>query len=715
MEKTIKQKVILLLCAVMAACMAIGCAAAFSHKANAQEVTETYITFNEANAYDSTSKVLYYDADSNGTRNNEVMIYPNGRFNATTTRDAALWWTAPASGSVTIQEKNIKLVIAASAISDNKRDGVRWALLKVGTDGKCTAQTNDFWNTLKCTTESSSSTDSNGDVTSYTETANYGGLTVQIEKNEKIAIVINYGGEGCYDYDDKPVVTASMKFTPTDGTETEYAFQTSYLSAHASTLTNSTEYAMGTVNTNYYSWGASTFTEKQTLTADVETSTFTQTSVMDGKEEANLAFMTGTTGQWNINGAKGTYHVVIGGGFAKIHAPTNFHDTQLVWKAPEDGVFSLDSLTLEMKDTKDDNTSDGMKYAILYKNSEGKYFDLYTENEIADDVPWHNLEWKAEATTINNLSDFAMQEGDEFIVMFNRKGSNTLDPCTFNINISFSGESGFNTYTIEQSSAEFTTQGTNNFYFRDVYTPAKVVYKKADGTELYTDNIKKGDTGYTFIQESAANLELNANERFVGWRYGSDLYKAGDLMGNGSITRTNYTVTAVIITLAMQDDGAGLRISTEISDAGLRFKSDYDLSAIKDDCTAFGTIVAVTENITAETLVLDSSDESIKIGNIPAVNYITNADGSYTQQAVVPYTADETDNYAKEVTARGYVTVKYKDDSTATFYTGLSASRSVAYVANELYSWFNSTFSSAPEYEQLKAVVDAFKAQYVES
>lgn len=704
MEKTIKQKVILLLCAVIAACMAIGCAAAFSHKANAQEVTETYITFNEANA--QASNYVYYDADGNGSMKNEVYIYTDGRFNPTNTRDAALWWTAPASGSVTIQEKTISLSIAADKIASV--DGVRWALLKVGTDGKCTALTNDFWNTLKC---SSDSAEVSG---KYNETANYGGKNVQIVKDEKIVIVIDCGGNKNNSLD-QPAVTASMKFTPTDGTETEYAFQTSYLSAHASALTDSTEYAMGLETTNYYSWGASTFTEKQTLTADANTSTFTQTSVMDGKEEANLVFMTGTKGQWNINGVKGTYHVAIGGGVAKIHAPTNSHDTQLVWKAPEDGVFSLDSLTLEMKDTKDDNISDGMKYAILYKNSEGKYYDLYTENEIADDAPWHNLEWKAEATTINNLSDFAMQSGDEFIVMFNRKGSNTLDPCTFNINISFSGESGFNTYTIEQSSAEFTTQGTNNFYFRDVYTPAKVVYKKADGTELYTDNIKQGDTGYTFIQESTANLGLNANERFVGWRNGSDLYKAGDLMGNGSITRTNYTVTAVIITLAMQDDGAGLRISTDISDAGLRFKSDYDLSAIKDNCTAFGTIVAVTENITAETLVLDSSDATIKIGNIPAVYYITNADGSYTQQAVVPYTADETDNYAKEVTARGYVTVKYKDNSTATFYTGLSASRSVAHVANQLYSWFNSTFSSAPEYDQLKAVVDAFKAQYVES
>lgn len=692
---TMKQKATVLLGAVTALCALLG-GALLPRKVSAESATETYIAFYEANAYDSTAKVLYYDADESGARNSEVMIYPNGRFNPMKTQEATLTWTAPEAGSVTIQEKTIKLSVDSKNIDNS--DGVRWALLKVGADGKCTAVTDEFWHTLKCTSESTV------ESSKPTETANYGGQTVQMEKGEKIAIVIDCGENKNNNFD-QPYVTASMKFTPTDGEEKEYAFNTNdTLSKHVTALTSeeaTTAFEMGVAATNYYSWGASTFTEKQTLTADKETSEFKQTNVMDGKTEKELSYISGATGQWNLTGNSGDYFVAVTGTVAKICAPTEFHDTQLVWKAPEAGVFSLDSLELEMVDTdkNGEKESDGMKYAVLYKNAEtGNYYDLYESGEIDGDAPWHDLVWKVKQT-ITTLPDFAMAKDDEFIVMFNRKGSKTLDPCKFDIKISFAanGEEA-KTYEIKQGTSTISEQGTNEFYFRDAAYIKSIVYKHNGVTvkmDAYTD-------GYTL--SDGAVVALGENEQFVGWRYGNDLYPAGGAYTFTEASNNYNSLTAVVITMSTEK-GAGLRVSTKTDDAGIRFVSNFNLSGLKEKEYSFGTLVALaSDELNEMTFVKDGSG----VRSVAAVKYETTDDG-FKQNAAVTNIPEA--NYTTELRARGYVTVTYKDGTSGTFYANLSDARSVAYVAYASYEALSTRFDLENN-EELKKVVDAFKKAY---
>lgn len=697
MKKTkvnLKQKALLMLCSVMTACAIFaGGGTLLAEKVNAQTVTNTYITFNEANAYDTSAKVVYYDADNSGSRNSEVLIYPNGRFNPMAKSDAVLWWTAPEAGNVTIEKKTITLNIELANIE--KTDGVRYAVLKVDNTGKITSLTDDFWNELKCTTESG--TKSKG--THYVATANYGGnLNVSVNKGEKIAIVINCGAASNNNFD-QPIVTASMKFKPTEGTETTYAFETSFISAQVTALTNSETYTLGTETTNYYSWGASTFSEKGTITADKEKTEFTQTNVMDGKTENELVYKSGATGQWNIDGASSSYYVAVNGSVAKINAPTEFHDTQLVWKAPADGVFSLDSLTLEMAETKDGYESDGMKYAVLYKDSDGKYYDLYTSNQIDGDAPWHDLVWK-EKQEITSIPDFAMAKDEEFIVTFNRKATNMLDPCKFDISIGFATESEMNTYEIKQGTSVISEQGVNNFYFRDAAYTKSVVYKQNNTTikmDAYTD-------GYTL--SNGAVVTVGANEQFVGWKLSNGgLYPAG-----GSYTyesTDNYlTFNAVIITLKTENS-AGLRLSEDLSDAGIRFVTKFDLSALNaKDCT-FGTIIAPEDTITDNDSFVKGG--TLTVAEVVAKNYKTEGD-EFTQNAVLKNLNEK--NYNRNMKARGYVTVTYADKTTKTFYSNVSAGKSAAYVANELYSWFETTFKDSPNYEQLNSVITAYKNAY---
>lgn len=705
MEKTIKQKVILLLCAVMAACMAIGCAAAFSHKANAQEVTEKYISFNEPDysvisTTNSNSSYVLFDSDNNSkVSTSEAYIYGNGRFVPGATYDATLLWTAPQSGLLTVQSGTIKLSLSSEKYSKN--DGIKWALLKISADGKAEKLTDSFWNDLVLDDACLSGTTYEKEV-SYANVSN-----LQMEKGEKIAIVINRNTNNTWD---QPYITASIELSSTDKEASTYEFNTSNIVDHANALNNSTEYAVGTETTNYYSWGASTFTEKQTLTADVETSTFTQTNVMDGKVESNLVYKgqdekNNETGQWNIDGGTGNYHVAINGSVAKICAMGEFNDTQLVWKAPEDGVFSLDSLSLVMKDTSSKNpdaTSDGMKFAILYKNSEGKYFDLYTEDEIAGDAPWHNLVWKADATTINDLSDFAMQKDDEFIVMFNRKNSNTLDPCEFDITISFAADGGEKTeYAIVQKSAVFTTQGINNFYFRTVSYTQSIIYRQ-NSVKIKFDAYSDG-----YCLSDGEVVTLGENEQFVGWRLNNALYKAGSTYTYAS-DKAYVEFTPVIITLKTEEN-AGLRISSEQNDAGIRFVSNYDLSSLKNGEYSFGSIIAPVDKITDEEAFVKGGTLAVK--DIPAVNYKTN-DGMFTQNAVINNIPEE--QYARELKSRGYVTVTYQDNSTETFYTNLSGARSVAYVAYNSYDVLSELFNFE-ENEDLKNVVEKFKNAYAVS
>lgn len=695
MKKTkvnLKQKALVMLCSVMTACAIFaGGGTLLAEKVNAKSDTVTYITFNEAKAYDTSDKVIYYDADNNGKRNSEVYIYPNGRFNPMATTDASLWWTAPEAGKVTVEKKTITLNIEVAKVEST--DGVRYALLKVDNTGKITSLTDDFWNELKCTTES----DKNSSGSHYVAKANYGGdLNVTVDKGEKIAIVINCGTAKNNSLD-QPIVTASMKFTPTAGTETTYAFDTSLISAQVTALSNSETYILGTETTNYYSWGASTFSENGTITADKEKTDFTQTNVMNGKTETELVYISGKSGQWNVDGGDGNYWVAVNGNAAKICAPTEFHDTQLVWKAPADGVFSLDSLTLEMAE--EGAESDGMKYAVLYKDSDGKYYDLYTSNQIEGDSPWHDLVWK-QKEEITTIPDFAMVKDEEFIVIFNRKATNTNDACKFDISISFATESGITPYKIEQGTSVIGEQGVNNFYFRDAAYTKSVVYKQNKVTikmDAYTDGYKLSN---------GAVVTVGENEQFVGWKLSNGgLYPAS---GSYNYENTNSYVTfeAVIITLKTEDS-AGLRLSEELSDAGIRFVTKFDLSALNSKDYTFGTIIAPENTITDNDSFVKGG--TLTVADVPAVNY-KKENGEFTQNAVLKNLKES--NYNRKMKARGYVTVTYADNTTKTFYSNVSDGKSAAYVANQLYSWFETTFKDAPNYEQLNSVITAYKNAY---
>lgn len=690
---TMKQKATVLLGAVTALCALLG-GALLPRKVSAESATETYIAFYEANAYDATTaKVLYYDANNTQSYKGNVMIYPNGRFNPTASYEATLTWSAPEAGSVTIQEKTIKLSVNSEKVE--KSDGVRWALLKVGADGKCTAVTDEFWHTLKCTSESTV------ESSKSTETANYGGQTVQMEKGAKIAIVIDCGGNKNNNFD-QPYVTASMKFTPIDGEEKEYAFNTNdTLSKHVTALTSeeaTTAFEMGVAATNYYSWGASTFTEKQTLTADTETSEFKQTNVMDGKTENELVAKSGSTGQWFVAESNNSYSVVVNGTAAKICSPQKYNDTQLVWKAPAAGVFSLDSLSLNIEKI---DSCDGMKYAVLYKNAAtGNYYDLYENNEIDGDAPWHDLQAGAEqAQTITTLPDFAMAKDDEFIVMFNPKNTNANDACTFNIAISFAANGEEATkYEIKPGTSAISAQGTNDFWFRNAVYAQSIAYTQNSTivkADAYTD-------GYTL--SSGAVVALGANEQFVGWRYGNDLYPAGGAYTFTETSNNLNTLTAVVITMSTEK-GAGLRVSTTTDDAGIRFVSNFNLSELKEKEYTFGTLVALaSDELNETTFVKDGSG----VRSVAAVKYETTDDG-FKQNAAV--TSIPEANYTTELRARGYVTVSYKDGTSGTFYANLSDARSVAYVAYMTYDDLSTRFDLENN-KDLKTVVDAFKDAY---
>ena len=689
-KQAVRRTALWLLCAATALCMGLGGAGLFL-KTSAHTVTNTYIAFNEPDSVlmgSSAPSYVYYDVDKSGTMNNEAYIYCNNRFNPSANNDAALIWTSPAAGTVNCTNGTIALNNAANRALSANTDGIRWSLLKVSANNECTALTDEFYNFLEFRDRERT-------------VANFVINDLSIEQGEKIAIVIDCGEAGKNGYDEA-TLTVTLSFTEQDGGSTaQYAFSSAYLTAHGNAINNGTQYDLGVAATNYYSWGSSTFRQEHTITADVDVSSFTLTDVMNGKGEQELVHMAGKDGQWNISGEGSTYHVAITGSVAKIHAPTNLHDTQLVWMAPADGIFSLDSLTLNMADESGANVSDGMKYAVLYKNSEGDYYNIYTDNQITDDEPWHELEWKVQQE-ITSLPDFEMKSGEEFIVMFNRNDTATLDPCTFDIIISFAENNGeTQIYSITQNTVKTEEQGINGFYFRDVYNASAVVYKNPDGTVFKTDNIAQGT--YTLI--GSEGLALNEDEQFVGWRNTANslLYKAGQSYG---LTVTSAEFTAVVITLKTEA-GAGLRVSTELSDAGIRFVSTYNLSKLNEGEYGFGTIIALADSVTEETLFI--KDGALNVSDIPAVNYKTEGE-VFTQNAVINQIPEAQYNW--ELQSRGYVTVTYADDTAATFYTNCSDKRSVAYVAYHSYDALNEIFNLT-ENDALNNVVSAFKNAYI--
>ena len=201
------------------------------------------------------------------------------------------------------------------------------------------------------------------------------------------------------------------------------------------------------------------------------------------------------------------------------------------------------------------------------------------------------------------------------------------------------------------------------------------VTKTVDGT---TTSESAGDS-FTLWEAPAL-----ASGQFVGWTDGSALYRAGQ-----SYTLTEDTAFEAVVLDIYMSEGASVRLNAE--NAGIRFTTNigrdgYDFLEEVAASLTVGTLIVPTDYIPEGKLSL----ETPKVVNVPngsgdSVGWmnISFTDYSYGGSLVnlLP------NNYIRNFSGIGYVTVEYADGSSTTFYAPYDTAnaRSILTVACRAY------------------------------
>ncbi len=395
-------------------------------------------------------------------------------------------------------------------------------------------------------------------------------------------------------------------------------------------------------------------------------------------------------------------------------------DAALWWTSPSDGALTISSIKFthnieKASAEKEVLEYDGARFAILKVAADGSFTTLFDWEKLmaTKDCGMNSSKSHYVATATKTMSTaIDLTVGEKIAIIVNNGGrfNNSLDQIVVASTLKLKVDETTTEYKFTSTSAQahYTALGNSTEYALGTETTAyyswgsaditapKVTYRNTDKTSTY-DSYKVLVDDHVLI--SASDMS-SGDTQFVGWKTENNLYAEG---ASYAVTG-DVTFDPVVITLKMEE-GAGLRISTSNDDAGIRFSSTYNLSELKSGEYSFGTVILPEDLISNDApLVKDAT----AVKDIPAVNFKT-ADDTITQNAVI--TGIPENQFARNLQARGYVTVTYKDSTTKTFYTELSDARSVAYVAYSTYDQLSEQFDFANN-AQLKNVVEAFMIAY---
>ena len=210
-----------------------------------------------------------------------------------------------------------------------------------------------------------------------------------------------------------------------------------------------------------------------------------------------------------------------------------------------------------------------------------------------------------------------------------------------------------------------------------------------------------------------------AGKVFLGWRNTTTnaLYPAYSIVRKvGSETCDPVVIDFDLI------NGASVRIDTvEYGQSGIRFQTMFkadEYETVKDYISEFGTLVAWTETleeIGKEFTISNyqTSHRTVKkVENTKGVFDYSKGGNDYKAYSMAITLNPE--SYTQRYSARGYLVVKYVDNTTRTIYTDYNAaenSRSVAEVAYRLKTNDQNAYSALSTAE--KNVIDDFANAYV--
>lgn len=365
----------------------------------------------------------------------EVGIYADKRFSPSTTADAALWWTAPEDGKISIDENALTIVLNEKKAESETADGIRYKVVIISkADGKETETilTENEWNNLAFTSKEK------------TETAISAVVDKEVKKDDRLAVIINCGENGnntC----DETTISAKIKFTPKDdkketkeGDEKEtkeYKFDGANIKSQGSSINSGKEYLLNCETAGYFGWGAL----KVTTVGDDKVTSYTEPNGVE-------MVITGPSYVYYDADANEKHDTA---NESYIYCDNRFNpsktsDVGLWWTAPEDGKFSIDENALMIvlnEKFRDSESPDGIRYAIIIAGEDGSITPLTVNlwNDLA-----YTPKTKTRAALNGAVTDKVVKNGDKLAVIINcgENGSNTYDEASIYVKISFTPDGG---------------------------------------------------------------------------------------------------------------------------------------------------------------------------------------------------------------------------------------------------------------------------------
>lgn len=192
---------------------------------------------------------------------------------------------------------------------------------------------------------------------------------------------------------------------------------------------------------------------------------------------------------------------------------------------------------------------------------------------------------------------------------------------------------------------------------------------------------------------------------FIGWKIGEGLYPAGGKFD----AETTDSVTAVAIAFDTLS-GAYFRIGETAEYSGIRFDTSFnaaDYEKIKSFVTEYGTLILPEDTLNGKEITLENfvADETV----LKVKSTSSSVDNGTTTFRGAIFSVKEA-NYNRTFAGRGYLTVKYSDETSKNFYSETIAKNSVANMAKSFIE--NNAEDFALLTEEQKAVVNAYAAAY---
>ena len=192
---------------------------------------------------------------------------------------------------------------------------------------------------------------------------------------------------------------------------------------------------------------------------------------------------------------------------------------------------------------------------------------------------------------------------------------------------------------------------------------------------------------------------------FIGWKIGEGLYPAGGKFD----AKTTDSVTAVAIDFKT-NSGAYFRIGENAEYSGIRFHTSFnaaDYEKIKSFVTEYGTLILPEDTLNGKEITLENfvADETV----LKVKSTSSSVDNGTTTFRGAIFSVKEA-NYNRTFAGRGYLTVKYSDETVKNFYSETIAKNSVASMAKSFIE--NNSEEFALLTEEQKAVVNAYAAAY---